>query len=128
MVEGVAWPQLSKSKSACNWSICFCNHFCVIYKLEHIGAYRTATCVLVRSQLVTRRGASYLIPCYLPAVAVNSNMPVVCTCDVLDDAVTSFAQVMCLFCEEEPASEQEPAVHRRDRFCSVECMEVRCAT
>ena len=45
-----------------------------------------------------------------------------------DDAVTSFAQVMCLFCEEEPASEQEPAVHRRDRFCSVECMEVRCTT
>ena len=35
------------------------------------------------------------------------------------------AQVMCLFCEEEPASEQAPAVHKRDRFCSVECMEVR---
>lgn len=34
------------------------------------------------------------------------------------------SQVMCLFCEEQPASEQGPPVHPRDRFCSVDCMEV----
>lgn len=32
---------------------------------------------------------------------------------------------MCMFCEKEPASEQGTALHRRDRFCSVACMEVR---
>lgn len=32
-------------------------------------------------------------------------------------------QVRCLFCDE-LASVQGPAVHRRDRFCSADCMEV----
>ncbi|CAM9093811.1 unnamed protein product, partial [Hapterophycus canaliculatus] len=32
-------------------------------------------------------------------------------------------KVICLFCEDAAASEQGPHVHRRDRFCSVDCME-----
>eukprot|EP00752_Nemacystus_decipiens_P010050 g8960.t1 len=45
------------------------------------------------------------------------------SCTTQDRNKSVSGKVMCLFCEEQPASEQGPPVHPRDRFCSVDCME-----